>query len=136
MFEEGIENDAENKSYEHVLELEKLQNFISNTNHTYLTTHHKLCFAIVARIYKRVLNGYRFGAIKISNQQLIVDGNHRYIAYTLAGIEFEVIKGTHSFCDSPKKFNEIEIDVIQDWDANNPYNKRFCDDDFLKEENY
>lgn len=129
-------DNIKNKPHKDVLEFEKLQNFIVDTEHKYLTTHQKLCFAIIARIYRRVLKGYRFGAIKISNQQLIVDGNHRYIAYKLANVEIEILEATGSFCDQPKKFNEVEIDIIQDWDANHPYNKKFCNDDFLKNENY
>lgn len=131
-----MESDFEDEPSEAVLEIEKLQNFIINTEHKYLTTHQKLCFAIIARIYRRVLKGYRFGAIKISNQQLIVDGNHRYIAYKLANIEIEILEATRSFCDQPKKFNDIAIDVLQDWDFNHPYNKKYCTDDFLKEEIY
>lgn len=129
-------DNIKNKPHKEVLEFEKLQNFITNTEHEYLTTHQKLCFAIIARIYRRVLQSYKFGAIKISNQQLIVDGNHRYIAYELANIEFDILEATHSFCDQPKKFNEIIIDTVQDWDANNLYNKKYCNDDFLKDENY
>ncbi len=128
--------DNEKVALKTVLEIEKLRDFITNTEHEYQTTHQRLCFAIIARIYTRVLKGYRFGAVKISDQKLIIDGNHRYIAYKLAGIAFETIKATQSFCDKPKKFNEVEIDAIQDWDANNPYNRRYCNDDFLKEENF
>ncbi|RYX80859.1 hypothetical protein EON73_05140 [bacterium] len=113
-----------------------MQAFLVETEHNYLTTHHKLCFAIIARIYRRVLQGYKFGAIKVSNKRLIVDGNHRYIAYQLAGIEFEILEATHSFCDQPERFNQIKIDTKQDWDANHPDTKKYCNDDFLTEENY
>ncbi len=132
----GVNDDIKNKTFEANLDIEKLQNFIANSEHPFLTTHQKLCFVIIARIYRRVLQGYRFGAIKISNSWLIVDGNHRYIAYKLANIEFEIIAGTHSFCDQPRKINDITIDTVQDWDVNHPYTKKFCNDDFLNEENY
>ena len=130
--QKGLENDFEGEPLGTVLKIEKLQNFIINTEHEYLTTHQKLCFAIIARIYRRVLKGYRFGAIKISDGQLIIDGNHRYIAYKLANVEFKILEATRSFCDQPKKFNDVVIDVLQDWDANHPHNKKYCNDDFLK----
>lgn len=41
-----------------------------------------------------------------------MDGNHRYIAYKLANIEIEILEATGSFCDQPKKFNDIVIDVF------------------------
>lgn len=101
-------DNIKNKPHKDVLEFEKLQNFIVDTEHKYLTTHQKLCFAIIARIYRRVLLGYRFGAVKISNQRLIVDGNHRYIAYKLANIKFEIFEATHSFCDQPKNLMKLQ----------------------------
>ena len=48
------------------------------------------------------MEGYRFGGIKISEDGMIIDGNHRYIAYMIAGIEFEIIRGT-----SPLAMNRV-----------------------------
>jgi len=121
----------ENKSVDNLLDIEKLNHFVKNTNHDYLTTHKKLCFAIIQRIYRRVLLGYRFGAIRVSNDELVVDGNHRYIAYKMAGIDFEIVKANRSFSDEPINFNEIIIDTNEDWDFNNPAYRKFCNDDFL-----
>jgi hypothetical protein len=118
------------------LEVETLRHFIENSDLDYMTAHPKICFAIIARIYRRVRMGYFFGGIKVSDEEMVVDGNHRYIAYKLANVEFEVVKATRSRCDEMKKFNEIEIDIEQDWDANHPINKKYCNDDFLKSENY
>ena len=115
------------------LDANTVKKFIEQTEHKYFTTHEKLCFAIINRIYIRLLAGYRFGAIKISDDELIIDGNHRYIAYQLAGIEIEIISGTRSFSDNLKNFNEIIIDFDEDWDANNKKTKKFCTDEFLKE---
>lgn len=134
--QKDLENDFEAEPCGSTLKIQDLKKFITNTEHEYLTTHQKLCFAIIARIYRRVLQGYRFGAIKISDERLIVDGNHRYIAYKLANVEIEILEATRSFCDQPKRFNDVVIDILEDWDSNHPYNKRYCSDDFLKEENY
>ena len=46
----------------------------------------------------------------------MVDGNHRYVAYLLAGIEFGIIAWTCSESDIPLSFNALEIDFDNDWD--------------------
>lgn len=44
----------------------RLIDFIRNTNHEFFTTQTKICYSIIARIHRRVLEGYgtKFGAIK------------------------------------------------------------------------
>ena len=82
-----------------------------------MTTHRCLCFAIVRRIYYRCLAGYYFGDIKVCVKNcLVVDGNHRYIAYLLADIEFGIIAWTSSKSDMLLSFNALEIDFDNDWD--------------------
>lgn len=115
------------------LDILRLKNFMKDTEHEYLTTHEVLCFAIIERIYRRILLGYRFGSIKINNNELVVDGNHRYIAYKLAGVSIDVVKGGRSFSDVVKSFNDVKIDEDQDWDLNCFKNKKYCKDDFLSE---
>lgn len=117
------------------LNIKKLQVFIDKTDHDYSTAHKTLCFAIIARIYKRAMAGYYFGAVKV-DKDMIIDGNHRYIAYKLAKIDFEIVKGSRSHCDELKSFKDIKIDTEQDWDANHPVNKRYCTDGFLKKGDY
>jgi len=131
-----IENLPLRKDLNNDLDLKVLLNFIEKHEHQYTTVHKKLCFFIIKRIYRRVKKGYRFGNIKISDKGLIIDGNHRYIAYKLAEIEFQTIKGTSSHCDEPKNFNEIKIDVIEDWDLNSESSRKYCNDDFLRENEF
>lgn len=123
-----------NNEIEIKLDIAKLRNFIKNAEHEYLTTHKKLCFAISQRIDIRVLKGYYFGAIKVSDSELIIDSNHRNIAYKLANIQFEIIEGSRSFRDTLRNFNEIEIDIKVDWDFNHPKTRKYCTDNFLYEE--
>ena len=132
----NLPNEGIKIETEITLDIERLKDFIANGEHKYLTAHKKICFAIIKRIYTRVIKGHRFGAIKISDNELIIDGNHRYIAYKLAHVEFQIIEGTRSFCDQSRSFNEIEIDIKEDWDFNNPKNKKYCNDDFLSNEDY
>jgi hypothetical protein len=120
------------------LELTKeiLDAYLQNTEHKYLTTHKTLCFAIIKRIHRRVLLGHRFGAITVCETKgIVVDGNHRFIAYSLAGIAVDVKEGTSNHSDVPKTYNEIIIDQVHDWDMNSSENKKFCSDDFLKDLN-
>lgn len=112
---------------------EELDTFLKKTKHIYNTAHTKLCFAIIKRIHRRLLMGHRFGTITVCKTKcLVVDGNHRFIAYSLAGIEVEVRDGTSNHSDVAKTFNEIIIDKVEDWDEYSAANKKFCNDDFLK----
>jgi len=117
------------------LKIETIKEFIHHSNHRYATVQKVLCFAIIARIYRRVKAGYYFGPIRI-DEEMIIDGNYRYIAYRLAEIDFEIVRATRSHCDELKSFNDIVLDVIEDWDANHPDHEKYCTDDFLKEGNY
>ena len=128
------ENQANEASDE--LGIETLIDFIKNGDHEYLTAQNRLCFAIIARIYRRLRQGYRFEAIRISEGEMIVNGNHRYIAHKLAKVEIEVIPATRAHTDQPRSFKEINIDEKQDWDANHPLTKKYCTDHFLVKENY
>ncbi|UUC44862.1 hypothetical protein [Flavobacterium cerinum] len=115
------------------LDILTLEQFIRNVDHEYETTHKVVCFAVIQRIYRRILAGYRFGSIKVNNGKLVVDGNHRYIAYKLAGIVVDKVKSGRSFSDIGRSFNHIKIDVNEDWDRNCPYHRKYCNDDFLSE---
>ena len=111
-----------------------LDDFIKNTNHEYSTTHSKLCFFKIHRIYNRVVAGYgpQFGDIKVHEEsKLIIDGNHRYIAYKLAKFSFGKINWCRNFSDVEKAIGNIEIDYTEDWDKNNKETIKYCSDDFL-----
>lgn len=62
---------------------------------------------------------------------IVVEGNHRFIAYSLAGIEFEVISGTSNRSDEISRYNEISIDNDNDWDKHDPNNISYCDDNYI-----
>ncbi|MCX2584260.1 hypothetical protein [Pedobacter sp. MR22-3] len=114
------------------LTIEILKEYLNKTETKYSTAQKRLCFAKIKRIYRRVKLGYDFGGIKIcSDKMIIVEGNHRYIAYLLAEIEIEFITWISSHCDVSKLFRHIEIDEVNDWDYNNTYDRKYCSDDFL-----
>ena len=114
--------------------IEKLNLFLLNNKHTHFTNQSKVCLRVIERIYRRVNDGFYFGDVKVDlNESLIIDGNHRYIAYSLANIEFGLIPSVKNFCDNfpYKEIKDIEVDIENDWDLNNPRTIRFCDDDFI-----
>lgn len=117
------------------LSIEALKRIIDEPTYTYSTAQKRICYIKVARIYRRVVAGYYFGPIKIDDD-MIVEGNHRFLAYTLAKIDFEITPGTRSHCDESKNFKDIVIDTEQDWDANNSEDRKYCDDTFLEGGNY
>lgn len=93
-------------------------------NFKYKTVQKKLCFHIIKRIYRRCKEQYYFKHIKICCVKgIVVDGNHRYIAYLLAGIDFDVIPYTSSHCDCPTDYKDLSLDLDDDWDNNHPDTK-------------
>lgn len=120
-----------------ILIKQDIENFLQNVEHEYTTTHTKLCFAKIQRIHRRLLMGYRFDGIKIHTSKLISEGNHRYIAYKLAGIDFDIHGGGRPFCIKDEhliKINAIDIDYTNDWDSYSKETKKYCTDEYLNEE--
>lgn len=67
-----------------------IQDLIHKTDIGLNSTHKKLCIPIINRIYKKMLAGINFSAIKVDNN-LICDGHHRYLASLLANFSIERI---------------------------------------------
>lgn len=114
--------------------IDKLNLFLSDNEHQHFTNQSKVCLSVIERIYRRVKQGFYFGDIKVDfEQSLIIDGNHRYIAYSMANINFGLIPSIKNFCDKYpyKEIKNIEVDSEHDWDLNNPSTVKFCDDNFI-----
>lgn len=117
--------------------LVQLNEFLNSKEHKYKTNQTLVCKFVIERIYNRVKRGYgskHFGAINIDiSENLIVDGNHRYIAYEMASIEYEVQPYTKSHCDKHpyREIKDIKIDYHYDWDANDPTKFKYLTEDFL-----
>ncbi|HFK5526479.1 TPA: hypothetical protein ACGZ9Q_002819 [Elizabethkingia anophelis] len=78
-----------------------------------------MCYSIIKRIHRRVLDEYgtKFGPIKIDQKtNLIVDGNHRYIAYKLANSDFETIPWNKNYSDPYNTINDFVVITNEDWD--------------------
>lgn len=113
---------------------DRFEEFIAQNSFKYRTVQVKLCFQIIKRMYKRCTLGYYFGDIKVcKSKEMVVEGNHRYLAYLLVGIEFEVIDWTSSYSDVPIQYNGIKVDFDEDWDEFQKETRMFLTDDFLKD---
>jgi hypothetical protein len=69
------------------------------------STHARLCFPIINRIYKKMSIGIKFPSIKV-DKDLIIDGHHRYVASLLSGTKLDTIP-----------YSKTSATVVIDWDA-------------------
>ncbi len=92
-----------------VLELIKTKEFELKS------THNRLCLPIIGRIYKKMVLGIKFSGINV-DQNLIIDGHHRYLASKLAGIQLEINPTRRTSATVITNWSSIEIDV-EDWDT-------------------
>lgn len=79
------------------------------------STHAKLCYPIINRIYKKMLIGIKFPSIKVEDN-LIIDGHHRYLASLLANSILDIAPGIKTSATSGYKWNEVTLDT-DDWDT-------------------
>lgn len=102
---------------------------MNNNKFEFMTVHKRLCFNIIKRIVRRCKQNYYFDDVKVClTKRIIVDGNHRYIAYLIAGIKFDVIKSTSSNCDNPIDYSTLEVDFSNDWDVHQYKYRKYIDD--------
>ena len=69
------------------------------------STHARLCFPLIKRIYKKMSIGIKFPSIKV-DKDLIIDGHHRYVASLLSGTKLDTIP-----------YSKTSATVVIDWDA-------------------
>ncbi len=79
------------------------------------STHTKLCLPIVNRIFKKMSIGIKFRGIKTENN-LICDGHHRYIASLLSNFPLERIPGQVTSATTMVPWESV-IFENEDWDT-------------------
>jgi len=94
---------------------EFIHKFIKENKIDLKSTHGKLCFPIINRIYQKMLVGIKFPSIKIDDN-LIIDGHHRYLASLLANTDLETIPSNKTSATIVYDWNEVVFDV-NDWDT-------------------
>ncbi len=94
---------------------ETIKMFLKKNQLQYLPTHNKLSLKIINRIYKKMINGIKFDAIKV-NDNCIIDGHHRYISSELAKIDFGKITYPKSLATIKYLWIDVKF-VSEEWDT-------------------
>ena len=92
-----------------------LKGIITDHAPTLLPTQPRLCIPIIARIYRKMLIGFRFRPIHVA-EGMIIDGHHRYVAALAAGYDLESIPSTPSSVTQSLAWPAIDF-VEEDWDT-------------------
>jgi len=92
---------------------ETIQKTIKESDNTLTSTHEKLCIPIISRMYKKMINGFKFDDIKVCDE-LIIDGHHRYVSSLLAGVELNVLKSPKTSATHAYDWTDVEF-VDEEW---------------------
>lgn len=99
---------------EHI-SLEIVSEFVKKSNIDLKSTHERLCFPVIMRLYKKMKIGIRFSGIKVDGD-LIIDGHHRYLASLLAGVCLERYPSNRTSATKVSEWEVVEF-VKDDWDT-------------------
>ncbi len=88
---------------------------LEDSKDSLISTHKRLCLPLIIRMYKKMENGIKFDAIKVS-ESTIVDGHHRYVASVLAGQNLPTIKSATTSATIEYDWKDVEF-VEEDWDT-------------------
>ena len=94
---------------------EIIKKFLKEKELEYLPTHNKLSLPIINRIYKKMINGIKFEIVKI-NENIIIDGHHRYISSELAKSEIEKTSYPKTSATIVYSWNDV-LFVNEEWDT-------------------
>jgi hypothetical protein len=94
---------------------EYVESILKDQKITLKSTQKKLCFPIINRIYKKMKSGIKFSAIKV-DENLIIDGHHRYIASIMAEFPLELIPSNKTSATTIIEWSQILLDG-EDWDT-------------------
>ena len=92
-----------------------MKDFIQEQSIELKSTHQKLCYPIIVRIYKKMKLGIRFSGIKVDGD-LIIDGHHRYLAALVAGISLDIYPSSKTSATTEVSWNEVDFDQ-NEWDT-------------------
>jgi hypothetical protein len=85
------------------ISLDDVMALINSSNFELQSTHDKLCFPIIARMYKKMTIGIKFSGIDVC-EGMIINGHHRYLASQLAGIQLDF-----------NPYNKTSATKLTDW---------------------
>ena len=99
---------------EEELTIELVQQYLKSTSLALHSTHGRVSFPIIYRIYNKLRNGERFNKIWVDGD-IIVNGHHRYICLHMLKIPVEWDNWTRSLSIDPTPWNQVIVDSA-DWD--------------------
>jgi uncharacterized protein (DUF1015 family) len=94
---------------------EIIKEFLKEKELEYLPTHNKLSLPIINRIYKKMINEIKFEIVKV-NENIIIDGHHRYISSELAKSEIEKTSYPKTSATIVYSWNDV-VFVNEEWDT-------------------
>ncbi len=97
------------------LTIDTILNLLKSGSIELKSTHQKLCYPIIVRIYRKMLIGIEFNGIKVDGD-IIIDGHHRYLASLLADVSLEKYPSNRTSATSIFQWIDVEI-VSEDWDT-------------------
>ena len=97
------------------ISLEVVLDLVKNSNIDLKSTHERLCFPVIKRLYTTMKIGIKFSAIKVDGD-LIIDGHHRYLASLLAEVCLEKHPSNRTSATKVSEWDIVEFDE-DDWDT-------------------
>lgn len=94
---------------------EYIKEFLKDNELKYLPTHNKLSLPIINRIYKKIIHGIKFEIVKV-NENIIIDGHHRYISFELAKCNIEKTSYPKTAATIVYSWNDV-VFVNEEWDT-------------------
>jgi hypothetical protein len=79
------------------------------------SSHARLCFPIIARIYRKMLVGIKFRPIKVDGG-IIIDSHHRYLASVIAKVSLDIHHSHKTSATEIYEWSALQFDQ-NDWDT-------------------
>ncbi|MFN8276336.1 MAG: ParB/Srx family N-terminal domain-containing protein [Chitinophagales bacterium] len=97
------------------ISIEIVTNFVNQNSIELKSTHERLCYPVIERIYKKMIIGIKFSGIKVDGD-VIIDGHHRYLASLLAGITLDIYPSNKTSATKVSDWKTVSF-VEEDWDT-------------------
>ncbi|MCU0421433.1 MAG: hypothetical protein MUC81_01385 [Bacteroidia bacterium] len=97
------------------ISLEIVTDFVKQSEIELQSTHDRLCYPIIERICKKMSIGIKFAGIKVDDD-VIIDGHHRYLASLLVGITLDRHPSNKTSATKISNWKTVDF-VEEDWDT-------------------
>lgn len=94
--------------------LASIQGFLANAPLQLKPSQRSLCLPVLNRIIDKINRGAAFSPIQVVDD-LIINGHHRYICYSLLNLPVETINWRKSAAHEAGRWDEVTVDIT-DWD--------------------